>query len=67
MGIEISGEGGGSRLRVFIDYELPGGPLTRWLGVCFAGLYARWCVNQMLAGVAGRFRSPPAAAAHVNA
>jgi hypothetical protein len=55
MGVEISGEGSGSRLRVFIDYELPGGLLTRWLGVCFAGLYARWCVGQMLTGVADRF------------
>lgn len=40
----------GSRLRVFIDYELPNGWLTYWLGLLFGGLYAKWCVKQMLAG-----------------
>ena len=55
MGVEISAEAAGSRLRVFIDYDLPIGPMTRWLGVCFAGLYARWCVSQMLSDVAQRF------------
>ena len=48
MGIEISAEGTGSRLRVFIDCDLPIGRVTHWLGVCSAGLYARWCVTQML-------------------
>ena len=52
MGVKISAEGAGSRLSVFIDYDLPAGPVTHWLGVCFAGLYARWCVRQMLTGVA---------------
>jgi hypothetical protein len=55
MGVEISSDGNGSRLRVFIDYQLPGGSFSRWLGGCFAGLYARWCVKQMLTGVADRF------------
>ena len=55
MGVEISSEGVGSRLRVFIDYDLPRDPLTRWLGVCFAGLYARWCVNQMCTDVVRHF------------
>lgn len=48
MGIEIAPAGSGCRLRVFIDYELPGGAIAHWLGVCFAGFYARWCVKQML-------------------
>jgi Polyketide cyclase / dehydrase and lipid transport len=55
MGVEISADGTGSRLRVFIDYDVPGGPLTHWLGVCFGGLYARWCVKQMIAGAAEHF------------
>ena len=58
MGAAISPEGVGSRLRVFIDYDLPSGPLTRWLGVCLAGLYARWCVKQMLTDVADHFVTP---------
>lgn len=63
MGVEISAHGDGSRLRVFIDYELPANPFTRWLGVCFAGLYARWCVRQMLNGVADRFAADQSVAA----
>ena len=51
MGVQIGPERGGSRLRVFIDYQLPDGPLTSWLGWLFGRLYARWCVEQMLTGV----------------
>lgn len=47
MGFEIHPEKGGSRLKVFIDYELPG-KSGRWLGRIFGGAYARWCVRQML-------------------
>lgn len=46
MGLEINAENGGSRLKVFLDYELP--PKGRWLGRIFGGTYARWCVRQML-------------------
>ena len=51
MGVQITPEQSGSRLRVFIDYQLPDGPVTYWLGRLFGGLYARWCVDQMLTGV----------------
>ena len=51
MGIEITPEAAGSRLRVYIDYELPTGWASYWLGLLFGGFYARWCVDQMLAGV----------------
>lgn len=51
MGVQITPEPAGTRLRVFIDYRLPDGPLTYWLGRLFGGLYARWCVDQMLTGV----------------
>jgi hypothetical protein len=52
MGIEITPRGSGSELRVFIDYELPNGWPSSWLGRLFGGVYARWCVTQMLAGSA---------------
>jgi hypothetical protein len=51
MGVQITPERGGSRLRVFIDYRLPEGSVTYWLGRLFGGLYARWCIDQMLTGV----------------
>ena len=54
MGVEIRPESRGSRLRVFIDYDLPTG-WTSWLGLLFGGIYARWCVKQMLAGTSAHF------------
>jgi hypothetical protein len=48
MGFEINAEDRGSTLRVFIDYDLPTTPSTRWLGYLFGGMYARWCVRQMI-------------------
>ena len=62
MGVQITPEPGGSRLRVFIDYHLPDGPVTYWLGWLFGRLYARWCVDQMLTGVVKQL-VPRAAAA----
>lgn len=48
MGFEINAENRGSKLRVFIDYELPTTLSTRWLGYLFGGIYAKWCVRQMI-------------------
>ena len=48
MGIQISPEGAAARLRVFIDYDIPAEWPTSWLGRLFGGIYARWCVSQML-------------------
>jgi hypothetical protein len=62
MGVQITPERGGSRLRVFIDYQLPDDPVTYWLGWLFGGLYARWCAAQMLTGVVKQL-VPRAAAA----
>jgi len=56
MGVEIAATRDGSRLRVFIDYDNPSGPIARWLGACFGGLYARWCVKQMLSSAAAEFQ-----------
>src|SRR4030067_1009294 len=56
MCVWIATENCGSRLRVFIDYELPPTPGTRWLGFLFGGFYARWCVRQMLQSARGGWR-----------
>ena len=42
-------------MTVFIDYALPDGVVTYWLGRLFGGMYAKWCVNQMLDGVVTHF------------
>src|SRR5262245_33157784 len=63
MGVEITPEKRGSRLRVFIDYDLPRGWATNWLGRLFGGIYARWCVNQMLTGATTHFARLDRAAA----
>lgn len=49
LGFEITTEGTGSRVRVFIDYDLPRTRLGRLLGPLGAHAYARWCVERMLA------------------
>jgi Polyketide cyclase / dehydrase and lipid transport len=55
MGFEITPAPGGSRLRVFLDYELPTGVFTHLLGVLLAPIYARWCVRNMIAEGKKRF------------
>ncbi len=51
MGVNIVAQGNGSKLTVFIDYEYPNKNV--WLGKLFGKIYARWCVQQMVNGVAG--------------
>jgi polyketide cyclase/dehydrase/lipid transport protein len=63
MGVEIRPETQGSRLRVFIDFDFPGGLVTYWLGRLFGRLYAKWCVRQMLQGVVRHFEASAASAA----
>ncbi|MGL4280459.1 MAG: SRPBCC family protein [Albidovulum sp.] len=48
LGFAITPEGPGSRLDVFIDYDLPKGWFGRILGLLLGGLYARWCVESIL-------------------
>ena len=55
MGIEVQPQDAGSRLRVFIDYDLP--TTNVWLGRLFSGAYAKWCVRQMLKGARDHFHS----------
>lgn len=53
MGIEIKPQDDKSELRVFIDYNLPSKNI--WLGKLFGGIYAKWCVQQMIAGTRDHF------------
>lgn len=55
MGLGISPENSHSNLKVYIDYEFPQSFKTRWLGLLFGGIYARWCVNQVINGVKEHF------------
>lgn len=55
MSLEIKPERGGSKLIVSIDYELPMSHQTRWLGLLFGGVYAKWCVRQITKGTLDHF------------
>ena len=56
MGYEITPEGQSSRLRVFIDYALPVGPISHWIGRLFGNFYARWCTQRMADDAAMHFQ-----------
>src|SRR5689334_3803743 len=56
MGFEIFAHGGQSRLRVFIDFELPQRGLSRVLGAWLGRAYARWCVRRMAEDATRRFQ-----------
>ena len=57
MGFEIGSRDNGSLLRVFIDYGLPHGVLTGWLGYLLGPVYARWCTQQMVKDTIKHFAS----------
>jgi hypothetical protein len=56
LGYELTPVGSGSRLTVFIDYQIPERGPARWLGQLLAAGYARWCVKSMIADAARTFR-----------
>ena len=58
MGFELAPERARTRLRVFIDYDLPEGPVARISGRLFASAYARWCTAQMVRDASRHFREP---------
>lgn len=66
MGFEIAPRAGGSRLRVFIDWNDPPPP-WRWLGRMLGRTYARWCTTSMARGAAEQFGALPAAPASAAA
>jgi hypothetical protein len=55
MGFECQPFASGTRLRVFLDYDLPESWLPRLLGRLFGKLYARWCVARMVSDAAAHF------------
>ena len=63
MGVAIRPEKHGSRVSEFIDFDFPAGMVTYLLGRLFGGMYAKWCVRQMLQGVVRHFEMPAASAA----
>ena len=48
MGYEITPRAQSSHLSVFIDYALPDGHISHWLGRLFGNFYARWCTQRMV-------------------
>ena len=48
LGFDITESDKSSKLRVFIDYNLPAARPLRWLGFLFGKFYAKWCVQQMV-------------------
>ena len=59
MGFELSPQGKGSMLRVFIEYALPESAPARWLGRLFGRYYARWCTQQMVDDAVRHFETRP--------
>ena len=57
MGLEIEPEDANSNLTVSIDYSLPDSQKTRWIGQLFGGIYAKWCVGQMVNGTKNHFET----------
>lgn len=57
LGFKITPENNNSKLKVYIDYELPRSLRTHWLGILFGGMYAKMCVQQMTNGVKNHFNS----------
>ncbi len=56
LGFEIEPKDSNSRLRVYIDYNLPQSDGTYLLGYLLGGMYAKWCVHQMIYGVKEHFK-----------
>lgn len=58
LGFEITPQQDKLKLKVYINYKLPESLRSRWLGVLFSGMYAKWCVNQMINGIKEHFAKP---------
>lgn len=57
LGFKIEPESQGSQFTVYIDYDLPKSWKTRVLGMLLGGMYAKWCVRQMINGTKDHFIS----------
>lgn len=58
MSVSIDGQGDLSHVKIAIDYALPATAPTRWLGMSFGSMYARWCVRQMARDLVHQFPTP---------
>ncbi|MEW6042982.1 MAG: SRPBCC family protein [Thermoproteota archaeon] len=56
LGFEIELKNGNSKLRIYIEYDLPVSARSRWLGRLFGRIYAKWCIRQMINGVKEHFK-----------
>jgi hypothetical protein len=59
MGFDVGPQSGGSKLRVFIDYELPQGTRGGWLIAKLASWYAAWCTQRMVEDAVAHFAVCP--------
>ncbi|MDO8488125.1 MAG: SRPBCC family protein [bacterium] len=57
LGFEIMRIDNSSKLKVYIDYNLPISQKAHWFGVLFGEIYAKWCVRQMSRGVKDHFQT----------
>lgn len=55
MGYALVADSPNSILSVWIDYDLPNGWWSRWLGKLLGGFYAHWCVHRMSSDAAQAF------------
>jgi len=58
LGFQIEQDYSNSKFKVYIDYNLPKSRKTHMPGVLFGGMYAKWCVQQMIRGVKTHFATP---------
>jgi hypothetical protein len=56
MGFEICPSARGAKLRVFLDYSLPGKGFERLIGKLVGPAYGRWCVGRMVSDAVVHFR-----------
>jgi hypothetical protein len=58
MGFDLDPDAAGSRLRVWIDYDLAETFAGRLFGPLLAPMYARWCVDRMAGDAVSHFSAP---------
>lgn len=55
LGFTVQPESKGSHFTVYIDYDLPKSLRTKIPGAFLGGIYAKWCVRQMINGTKEHF------------
>lgn len=55
LGFEIKPNDSNSSIDIYIDYNLPKSFKTRLVGILFGGMYAKWCVRQMIGNIDTHF------------